>query len=116
MVRAITRNFSNDALGLGCPIMKVTEPKTRTAKGLFRATGKHSKQVACLGLDGNITKHDGLTRETDGFNGDKVAQAHFLFKQGLTVKEVATAIFMPEQTVKANFRAILNYVQEEDAA
>ena len=49
-----------------------------------------------------------IARQTDGFNGDKVAQAHFLFKQGLTV--------MPEQTVKANFRAILNYVQEEDAA
>lgn len=56
-----------------------------------------------------------IARQTDGFNGDKVAQAHFLFKQGLTVKEVATTIFMPERTVKANFRAILNYVQEETA-
>ena len=46
---------------------EVTKPKTRTAKGLFRATGKHSKQVACLRLDGSITKQDGLTRETDDF-------------------------------------------------
>lgn len=46
--------------------MTVCAKKTRSGKGLFRATGKTSKPVAVLN-DGKIIKQDGLARETDDF-------------------------------------------------
>ena len=46
--------------------MTVNTKKTRSGKGLFRATGKTAKPVAVL-CDGVIIKQECLIRETDDF-------------------------------------------------
>jgi hypothetical protein len=49
-------------------VSALAEPKAkRSARGLFRATGKQSKPVAVRDLTGTLVKADGLDREVDDF-------------------------------------------------
>ncbi len=47
--------------------------------------------------------------QLDGISGDKVAQAHWLYKQGLSFAQIAKAIYVSRRAVMANKKAIKNY-------
>lgn len=47
--------------------------------------------------------------QLDGMSGDKVAQAHWLYEQGLSFGQIAKAIYVSKHAVMANKKAIKNY-------
>lgn len=47
--------------------------------------------------------------QLDGMTGDKVAQAHWLYQQGLSFDQIAKAIYVSKRAVIANKKAIKNY-------
>lgn len=47
--------------------------------------------------------------QLDGMTGDKVAQAHWIYKQGLSFAQIAKAIYVSRRAVMANKKAIKNY-------
>jgi len=47
--------------------------------------------------------------QLDGMTGDKVAQAHWLYEQGLSFDQIAKAIYVSKHAVMANKKAIKNY-------
>lgn len=53
---------------------------------------------------------------TSGFTGDKVAQAHWLLKQGYSLKQTAKCISVSEDTLSAYKHSILMYQPEDNAA
>ena len=47
--------------------------------------------------------------QLDGMSGDKVAQTHWLYEQGLSFAQIAKAIYVSRRAVMANKKAIKNY-------